>query len=111
MIGINITALFATVLVLIVAYAWNDAAKKSFLHILPARHNNDFIKITILYALLMTIFIIVVMYLLNQTNKLYYIYTGSAIFNFANFNNGIFNKKTILSFWDPTDNNGNITGK
>jgi hypothetical protein len=101
MTGINIAALFAAVLIFITAYAWNNAAIASFNHVFPNRHRNDIIKMTTLYALLMTIFIIIVIYFLNQTNKVYFIYTGSTLFNFTPFNNDIFTKKNILSFWDP----------
>jgi hypothetical protein len=100
MTGINVAALFAAVLIFITVYAWNNAAISSFKHAFPNRHRNDAIKMATIYALLMTMFIIAIIYFLNQTNKIYYIYTGAELFNFTPFNDGIFGKNNILSFWD-----------
>lgn len=99
MTGINIAALFAALLVFIIVYAWNNAAVASFKHVFPNRHRNDVMKTTTIYAVLITIFIIAVIYFLNQTNKVYYIYTGTELFNFASFNDKVLHKNNILSFW------------
>jgi len=99
--GINIAALLAATLALIIAFAWNDAATKSLQHVLPVRHHNDIVKITVIYAIFVTIFIIFLLFLLNQTNKMYYTYTGKLLINFVNFNNGFIRKSSILPLWTP----------
>ena len=98
---INIAALFAATLALIVAFAWNNAATKSMEHLLPVRHKNDIVKITIIYALLVTLFIVFVVCILNETNKMYYTYTGRAFINFSKFTGS---SNQILSFWAPNKN-------
>jgi TRAP-type C4-dicarboxylate transport system permease small subunit len=98
--GINVAALIAAVLIYTTVFAWNAAAIASFKHTFPNRHRNDAIKNTTIYALLVTIFIIAILYLLNQTNKIYYIYTGLELFNFTGFNDGVTSRKSVLSFWD-----------
>jgi|UniRef100_A0A6C0I1W1 hypothetical protein len=105
--GINVAALLAATLALIIAFAWTDATTKSLRQAFPVKHHSNVAKLTIIYALLITIFIIFLVVLLNRTNKMYYTYTGKILLNFINFNNG-FNKRSILSFWKPNDDKGKI---
>jgi hypothetical protein len=105
MIGINVAALVAAVLIYTTVFAWSGAAIASFKHTFPNRHRNDVVKNATIYALLMTIFIIAILYLLNQTNKIYHIYTGVELFNFTGFNDGVNNRKSVLSFWDDDNIN------
>ena len=81
----SISSLLAAVLALIVGFAWITAANKTVAHHFPVRHHNDAAKVAVIYALVVTIFIIVVVFILNQTNKMYYTYTGGVFFDFNNF--------------------------
>jgi uncharacterized BrkB/YihY/UPF0761 family membrane protein len=103
--GIDAAALLAATLSIIVAYAWIDATKKSLNHVFPTRNNKNTIKITIIIALMLTIFVIFLVFLLNQTNKMYYTYKGKALVNFGRFNKGISNRGTLFEFWRPKDTN------
>jgi len=95
----SVAALFAATLALIIAFAWNAAATKSIEHALPVRHHSDIVKITVIYALIVTMFIIFVVYILNATNKMYYKYTGKVFLNFNYFVKSSTAK--FLPFWSP----------
>jgi len=106
MIGLSVGTLLAATLALLIAFAWNDAATKSLQHVLPVRHHSDIVKITIIYALLITMFIIFIVCILNQTNKLYYTYTGKLFLDINNIGALGINSK-ILRFWKPKSDNSN----
>ena len=105
----NVSSLLAAVLALIVGFAWITAANKAVAHHFPVRHHNDAAKVAVIYALLVTIFIIVVVYILNQTNKMYHTYTGGVFFNFNNF--VWTNKSPVLNFWIPKNKKNNSDKK
>ena len=99
----SMSSLLAAVLALIVGFAWITAASKTVDHIMPARHHSDIAKVALIYALVVTIFMIMVVYILNQTNKMYHTYTGDVFLNFDNFIWS--NKSPVLKFWSHKDAN------
>ena len=103
--NINVAALFAATLALIVAFAWTSVATKSVQQALPVRHKNDIVKITLIYALIVTLFMIFVVCMLNATNKTYYTYTGKVFLNFGKY---IGKSSYLLNFWAP-NKKGNET--
>ena len=104
--NINVAALFAATLALIVAFAWTSVATKSVQQALPVRHKNDIVKITLIYALIVTLFMIFVVCMLNATNKTYYTYTGKVFLNFGKY---IGKSSYLLNFWGPNDKKDNET--
>ena len=78
---VNINAVIAGALGFVIALAWNDAVNKSIKSFFPVRHENDIAKVTIIYAILITIFVIVMVFIINQTKKTYYKYTGKPLFD------------------------------
>jgi hypothetical protein len=102
----SITALFAATLALVIAFAWNAAATKSIEHALPVRHHSDIVKITVIYALIVTMFIIFIVYILNATNKMYYKYTGNVFLNFKYMVKS--SNAKFLPFWAPKSINDDI---
>jgi len=100
--NINVAALFAATLALIVAFAWTSVATKSVQQALPVRHKNDIVKITLIYALIVTLFMIFVVCMLNATNKTYYTYTGKVFLNFGKY---IGKSSYLLNFWTPNKKN------
>ena len=101
----SMSSLLAAVLALIVGFAWITAASKTVDHIMPARHHSDIAKVALIYALVVTIFEIIVVFILNQTNKMYHTYTGDVFFNFDNFVWS--NKSPVLNFWSHKNANAN----
>lgn len=95
----SVSSLLAAVLALIVGFAWITAANKAVAHHFPVRHHNDAAKVALIYALVVTIFMIVVVYMLNRTNQMYHTYTGGVFLDFNNFTWS--NKSPVLNFWTP----------
>ena len=101
---VNINTVIAGALGFVIALAWNDAVNKSIKSFFPVRHENDIAKVTIIYAILITIFVIVMVFIINQTKKTYYKYTGKPLFDTI-VDNKINNNKDIhtqiIKFWEP----------
>ena len=101
---ININAVIAGALGFVVALAWNDAVNKSIKSFFPIRHENEIAKVTIIYAIFITIFVIIVIYVINQTKKTYYKYTGKPLFDTIQ-GNKLTNSKDIpmqfVRLWEP----------
>ena len=101
---INVNAVIAGALGFLIALAWNDAVNKSIKSFFPVRHENDIAKVTIIYAIFITIFVIFIVFIINQTKKTYYKYTGKPLFDTI-VDNKINNNKDIptqiIKFWEP----------
>ena len=101
---INVNAVVAGALGFIIALAWNDAVNKSIKSFFPVRHENDIAKVTIIYAICITIFVIFIVYIINITKKTYYKYTGKPLFDTIE-GNKIDNSKDIpmqfIRLWEP----------
>ena len=101
---ININAVIAGALGFTVALAWNDAVSKSIKSFFPVRHENDVAKVTLIYAIFVTIFVIFVVFIINQTKKTYYKYTGKPLFDTI-AGNKIDNSQDIplqfIRLWEP----------
>ena len=95
---VNINAVIAGALGFVIALAWNDAVNKSIKSFFPVRHENDIAKVTLIYAIIVTIFIIIIIYLINKTKKIYYQYTGKKLFDGDKL---YVTKNKIINFWDP----------
>ena len=78
---INVNAVVATALGFGLALTWNDAIHKSIKSFFPTRHEDDVAKVTLIYAIFITIFVIFVVFMINQTKKTYYKYTGKPLFD------------------------------
>ena len=104
---ININAVIAGALGFVVALSWNDAVNKSIKSFFPVRHENDIAKVTLIYAIIMTIFVIFIIYIINQTKKTYYKYSGKPLFDTIEGNKLVNSKDMpmqIIRLWEPPIN-------
>ena len=98
---INVNAVIAGALAFTIALAWNDAVNKSIKSFFPIRHENDIAKVTLIYAIFITIFVIIVIYLINKTKKTYYQYTGKHMFGDSINEKHPPRVSQAVSFWEP----------
>ena len=99
---INVNVVIAGALAFTIALAWNEAVSKSIKSFFPIRHEADIAKVTLIYAILITIFIIIFIYLINKTKKIYYQYTGKILFGDTNNTNNTNYDSRIIKFWEPS---------